>query len=286
MTQINSFSIAGINIIFDTPFEVEISKEFRPFAVANQLYDTRVCFHKVSHLKINLADRLLEVDRFAICRDENGFYRAYHSLYRNDNIYAIGRFLDDKTEEVLYRAQDEMMLRTARYCFMHMSFEKHMLNCGAMVLHASLVQTESGGLLFTGPSGIGKSTQAGLWNKYRHAMILNGDRAVIRKINKKWRAYGSPYAGSSDVFVNRGCEITAIVILKQSEVNYLELVNPVMAFQKLYSQMLMNAWDEEYVNRIVDYIKELIREIPVYLLTCRPDESAVEILERSLKRSS
>lgn len=272
--------------MLDTPFEFEMSEEFKPFVISNQLYDTRICFRRVTQLEINHADRIREIERFSICHNEKGFYRAYHRLCQYDNIYAVGRFIDDRTEEILYREKDEIQLKTVRYCFMHMSFEKHMLNCGAMILHAALIQTELGGLLFTGPSGIGKSTQADLWNKYRQAIILNGDRAVIRKINEKWRAYGSPYAGSSGAFVNRGCEITAIVILQQSVVNYIQTVNPVMAFQKLYSQMLTNAWDKEYVNRIVDYIQELIREVPVYLLTCRPDESAVEILERRLKRSN
>lgn len=286
MKQIYSFSIAEISILLDIPFEIEISKEFSPFAETCQPYDTRVYFHKVSQLDVNLTDRICEIDLFSICHDEKGFYRAYHRPCQYDNIYAIGRFLDAHTEEVLYREQDEILLTTARCCFMHTSFERHMLNCGAMVLHASLIQTELGGLLFTGPSGIGKSTQADLWSKLRKADILNGDRAVLRKIGTKWKAYGSPYAGSSRVFVNRGSKITAIVILQKSEENHIELVNPVMAFQKLYSQMLMNTWDREYVNKIADYIEELIQEVPVYLLACRPDEGAVEILERSLKRSS
>ena len=51
-----------------------------------------------------------------------------------------------------------------------------MLAKDAMVLHCSVLKVKSGVILFSGPSGIGKSTQAGLWTKYRKARVINGDR--------------------------------------------------------------------------------------------------------------
>ena len=66
MKQIYSFSIAEISILLDIPFEIEISKEFSPFAETCQPYDTRVYFHKVSQLDVNLTDRICEIDLFSI----------------------------------------------------------------------------------------------------------------------------------------------------------------------------------------------------------------------------
>lgn len=56
-----------------------------------------------------------------------------------------------------------------------------MLAKDAMVLHCSVLKVKSGVILFSGPSGIGKSTQAGLWTKYRKARVINGDRTLLKK---------------------------------------------------------------------------------------------------------
>ena len=61
------------------------------------------------------------------------------------------------------------------------AMEKRMLAKDAMVLHCSVLKVKSGVILFSGPSGIGKSTQAGLWTKYRKARVINGDRTLLKK---------------------------------------------------------------------------------------------------------
>ena len=48
-------------------------------------------------------------------------------------------------------------------------------------MHASLVDRSNKGLMFLGPSGIGKTTQAELWMKYRDAEIINGDMVFVKQ---------------------------------------------------------------------------------------------------------
>ena len=50
----------------------------------------------------------------------------------------------------------------------------------ALVFHASYVGCDGGAMLFTAPSGTGKSTQAELWRVHRGARVLNGDKAAVR----------------------------------------------------------------------------------------------------------
>ena len=54
-------------------------------------------------------------------------------------------------------------------------------DAGMLVLHSAYIVTRQGeGILFSGPSGIGKSTQAALWQRYGAAQTVNGDRALVR----------------------------------------------------------------------------------------------------------
>lgn len=84
-------------------------------------------------------------------------------------------------------------------CFSHIGFEELLIGRDRLTLHASLVDSPYGGLLFSGVSGVGKSTQGDLWERFADASLINGDRPILRKTSDGWMASGSPYAGSSGV---------------------------------------------------------------------------------------
>ena len=70
----------------------------------------------------------------------------------------------------------------------YLAFEDVLVNHQGFILHSSFISWQNNGILFTAPSGTGKSTQADLWKKYEDADIYNGDRTIIRKILRFWLA--------------------------------------------------------------------------------------------------
>lgn len=63
-----------------------------------------------------------------------------------------------------------------------LSLEKHIISWGGMILHTAFLCHKGEAILFSGPSEVGKSTQAGLWEKYREdSRTINGDRCLLRK---------------------------------------------------------------------------------------------------------
>ena len=64
-----------------------------------------------------------------------------------------------------------------------------LLQKGAGLLHASLISTGAGGLLFAGPKQQGKSTQAALWRQYRDAEIYVMIE-VLKRVNTRATVYG------------------------------------------------------------------------------------------------
>ena len=59
---------------------------------------------------------------------------------------------------------------------------------------ASFIRWQGRGILFSAPSGTGKSTQANLWVQHQGAEVINGDRAALRQVGGRWQAFGLPYA--------------------------------------------------------------------------------------------
>ena len=154
-------------------------------------------------------------------------------------------------------------------------------NC--MILHACGIDTSYGGILFSGKSGIGKSTQGDLWCKYENALPVNGDRPIIKKEGTVWYAYGSPYAGSSGYHRNIRTPIRAIVMLRQAGRCSIRRLSSGEAFRCIYAGLTLSPWNPDCVRNSCDLAMALISENPVYEMGCTPDRKAVELLKQTLQ---
>lgn len=278
-----TFSIAGINFLLDSAKPLIITHPFEPFIKENaEAYDIRIELKVQDRIDFQESKELFRHLIFRVSEDQTGYYRIYHDHKEADRPYAVGRILTEEYEIVEYLENAQEFFSETSNTFSHIALEDLLLGKDAMILHASLIDTKYGGILFSGPSGIGKSTQADLWKCYEHAELLNGDRTILRK-EHEWNAYGSPYAGSSKCFKNRSAKVRAIVILGQSEKCSIQRLNPVKAFFKVYSGLIINTWNQSYIQKITILLKEMISEIPVYLLECTPTEEAVMLLKNTLE---
>lgn len=150
------------------------------------------------------------------------------------------------------------------------------------ILHASLIRMGEKAILFTAPSGTGKSTQADLWCRYRDAELINGDRAALTVENGCVFAHGIPYSGSSGVGKKAKLSVAAIVYLGQAPSNYIEQLKGFSAFRKLWEGCSVNVWDKGDVDMASKTVLDVINTVPVYYLKCRPDLEAVRLLEKVL----
>ena len=64
-----------------------------------------------------------------------------------------------------------------------------------LLMHASAVSWNGQGLVFTAPSGTGKTTQAELWARYKGAKILNGDKVFLKQETDAIHAWDRPGKG-------------------------------------------------------------------------------------------
>lgn len=160
--------------------------------------------------------------------------------------------------------------------------EEGLLANQAFILHSSFVVWHGQGILFTAPSGTGKSTQADLWAQYEDADIYNGDRTIIRKINGSYYGFGSPYAGSSGIYRNESAPICAIVVLTQAPENQIQRLSGKQAFLPLFRETLANTWNPAYMESMTDLLLGAAVTIPVFWLACRPDRDAVNLVKKTL----
>ena len=155
----------------------------------------------------------------------------------------------------------------------------------SVIMHASFIKYQNKAILFTAPSGVGKSTQANLWKLLRGAEIINGDRVMIWDNNGEILACGIPYAGSSKDCKNERLELVAIVCLEKSPKTIIKHLHGISAFKRIWEGCSICSWNKEDVEKALIVLNKIIYQIPIYQLCCTPDESAVTALEKELKIS-
>lgn len=154
----------------------------------------------------------------------------------------------------------------------------------AMMLHSSQIAVNGRGILFTAPSGTGKTTQARLWAKRSGVKIVCNDRTLLRKQENCFCTSGYPIDGSSPVYSTEVNPLAAIVVLSQAKENQVERLKPSKALKYLMEQTVADIWNIEEQRCILGLWMDLLEQYPVYHLACTPSQDAVVCLQNRLEK--
>ena len=279
-------SIAGLRLRLQYAAPLEPDPAFSPFLTEEAGEpDCLIRFRPVQQLP-PLPEKILYQDvwqRMHPC--ENGVWtRSFLDPPRSSQPYGVARY-DYPGGRICvdYLPQGAACVSEWGNSFAHVGFEGILMQHSRVCLHSAMVRTDFGGILFSGPSGIGKSTQAQLWCDHRAAQQLNGDRPIRGKQNGVWTGWGSPYAGSSHCHVNQSCPIAAVVMLRQAPQCSIQRLDLHQAFRSIYSGLSVYTWDPGFSAKALELAVDLAMQVPVYQLSCTPDEAAVQLLEQTLR---
>lgn len=280
------YRFAGVELTISLPDERACSEErhLAPFAV-----------EKVSHphvFRFEVADVLPPPEGECIA-DESSFrvYRIGDQRVRY--IGSLRRSSEDAYIRVCHRGMEHDVQLLAKWfpagignkTILNSIEAEHLIaSVGGFVFHCSYIAWNGKAILFTAPSGAGKSTQAELWRAHRGARIINGDRAAVRLAGETLLAEGIPFAGSSQYCENSSLPVAAIVYLSQAPETTIRRLRGVGAFARIWEGISVNTWDNEDMERVSRMAQRAAGEIPVYHLACTPDETAVLALEQELRK--
>lgn len=185
----------------------------------------------------------------------------------------------DVTDERLKEIQDEnpgFTKEDCEYMYLGSEFYEALPSFGGFLLHSSAVVYNNEGFVFSAPSGTGKSTHTQLWLKrFEGSYIINDDKPAIKMTDDGFYVYGTPFSGKTDLNVNVGVPLKGICILERGEENEIALVSPDEALYGILNQTI-RPYDEENMDKLLNIIDKLIKNVPIYRLKCNMDISAAE----------
>lgn len=268
-----TLDFSGIILCIESPFELNATDKPKLFTTDDLTPTVRV--------KVTFSDSIS--DAKGDTWTENGItWHCLKNMPMQGKLlpYAHVGYSQGNVELIMhenYRSVTDvsMVLRT-------MDLNHILLQSDAFVLHASYVIYKGKALIFTAPSGVGKSTQAMLWEKYRGAEIINGDRCLIRKTENGFVAGGMYYSGTSEYCINRTAAIDALVLLRQSKQSTAKGGQGIGAFRHIFKECTHKTCFPEDTAKAAQLVADLTESICIAELACLPDETAVTALEEFL----
>ena len=235
------------------------------------------------------------IDSFNIHDTQDSW--AFVSLMNEEDIkYNVKRVL------ICARDYSEMTLYISRHLFYHervkrwtrpwlpisstirAACEAGMTMRGGMPLHAALVEKDGYGVVFLGPSGMGKSTQAKLWVEHQGADFIIGDRPGLRRIDGRWIGFGMPWDGKDGIRQQKQVPIRALISLEQALENSIRRLSKQEAMIVLLNQVMMPMWDDAAMDLLTPLMGQLATEIPFYYLRNLPNKDATELTREAIEQ--
>lgn len=147
-----------------------------------------------------------------------------------------------------------------------------------ILFHCSALAMDGQAVLFTGPSGTGKSTHARLWRQRfgDRLVTVNDDKPLLSFEKSEIRVWGTPYGGKDNLQTNTSAPVRAIVVLKQAPRNGIRRLSPHEAFPLLLNQTYRPRQPEGTIQAL-NLAHDLPGRLPVYELQCTISQEAVTL---------
>lgn len=165
---------------------------------------------------------------------------------------------------------------------LRVAVESHLTYHGYFSLHASCIAIQNKAILFTAPSGIGKSTQARIWSESFGAKILSGDRPLLQYLEEGAWAHGAPWDGKEQIFMQEKYPAATIIEVRRAESNYVRRLSVKQAAVLLSKQSFIPMWDDTAKFLVMETIQRIARKVPFYRLFCLPEEGSAQVVYKAL----
>lgn len=159
------------------------------------------------------------------------------------------------------------------------------LNRDAFLMHGAVIEYEGNGYLFGAASKTGKTTHILLWQELfgkENVCIINGDKPILRMIDGRFYAYGTPWCGKEGFYANRRVELCGISFIKRAKQNSIEKISETNALQNIMAQIMVT--DSANLSRQLDLVGSLIESVPMYNLYCNKDILAAEVAYSGMRK--
>ena len=179
----------------------------------------------------------------------------------------------------VHQTENEHIFHAIRFFFLYLA-GMH----GLFALHSASILYKEKAWLFSGHSGMGKSTHTALWHDLIGTPYLNGDLNLIGIKDGHYQVCGIPWCGTSGIFTTKTYPLGGIILLGRASDDHLETLDDTLKTLRVMQRLISPSWTAEGLERNLDFAAELSREIPIFHLCCTKNPSAVDVIKAAIDK--
>lgn len=252
--------------------------------VDRDIYVTSVAVENIEDEQGNIIEenenlKILEKDGAKYCfmsvNGENVFKVSYFDNYKRTKIEFIAECVQKYSDLSVFDLE---------YLYIGGAFALRVGVQGGIMIHSSAIMFNGGALLFSAPSGTGKSTHTNLWKEKfgDKVQFINDDKPIIMYKNGIPYACGTPFSGKTDINNNICCPLKAYVYLTRGKENTIARIGAKSSIFYLTEQTIKTTIDSKIFLRNLQAIEKIVETTPCYELACRADLEAVEVVYKEI----
>lgn len=178
-----------------------------------------------------------------------------NNIYPDCKAFCSDFITDDKPDYYIYTSQDDIDRERAFYesingkCdsdgiveiqVVYRKVSESIVDYGAFMMHGASIAVNGYGYIFTGHSGVGKSTHIKKWLlNVPNTIEINGDKPFIIP-EEEPIVCGSPWAGKERFYTNDMVPLKAVILLQRAEENTIEQVSLADIYPQLCQQIILS----------------------------------------------
>ena len=240
---------------------------------------------------------LIRNEELVVCENEQGYIILFPSMnqIREAHMTSDGRFAQIYVNGLDMEKTKEELFHAIRHFFLFFAQRQ-----GFFAIHSASILYQDQVWLFSGHSGMGKSTHTNLWKEQFGTKIINGDLNLIGwsngeqtnigqsvdKLGSKGHpiVYGMPWCGTSGIASTKSYPLGGIVLLGRSDNDHFESLMNDQKIVRVMQRMISPVWTEDMLEANLKCAAKLAKEVPIYYLLCTKEPSATYVMKARIDK--
>ena len=240
---------------------------------------------------------LIRNEELVVCENEQGYIIMFPSMnqIRETHMTRDGRFVQIYVKGVDKEKTKEELFHAIRHFFLFFAQRQ-----GFFAIHSASILYRDQVWLFSGHSGMGKSTHTNLWKEQFGTKIINGDLNLIgwsngeqtnigQSVDKSGSkghpiVYGMPWCGTSGIASIKSYPLGGIVLLGRSDNDHFESLTNDQKIVRVMQRMISPVWTEDMLETNLKCAAKLAKEVPIYYLLCTKEPSAAYVMKARIDK--
>ena len=240
---------------------------------------------------------LIRNEELVVCENEQGYIILFPSMnqIREAHMTSDGRFAQIYVNGLDKEKTKEELFHAIRHFFLFFAQRQ-----GFFAIHSASILYRDQVWLFSGHSGMGKSTHTNLWKEQFGTEIINGDLNLIgwsngeqtnigQSVDKPGSkghpiVYGMPWCGTSGIASTKSYPLGGIVLLGRSDNDHFESLTNDQKIVRVMQRMISPVWTEDMLETNLKCAAKLAKEVPIYYLLCTKEPSSAYVMKARIDK--